>query len=561
MRLALLLFLLPLSVLADERILSFHSDIVIQPDASIDVIETITVRSEGQQIRRGIYRRLPTEYFDKFGNRHEVSIEPLSVLRNDRPEDWHVRQPRGSVTVYFGASDRLLDDGVHEYRFRYRAYRMLGFFEDYDELYWNVSGFDWRFPIDAASASVRFGFDVDATAVTAEAYTGAFGDTGRDYTRETAAGPELTFRANALSATNGLTIVVGWPKGSVAEPGDVQRAGWFLTDNRNVLIALSGWFLLLGYYLVVWSRHGEDPEEGVIMTRYEPPHGYSPASLRYIRQMYYDGKVMTAAIVNLAVKGYLSIHQDGKKRSLHRESPGNQPPPLAAGEQELYDALFEQADAIELDNKNHKVIGKARSAHRKSLIADYKDKYFSNNTVLHWPAVIISIAFTVIPFTVNQEPTPLLFVVIIAMFLVILVFAFIMRRPTIRGRKLLDELLGFRDYLDIAEKDEMNLRNPPQKTPQLFERYLPYALALGVDQTWGERFASTLAGIGETGGRGYHPVWYHGDWNSSTNMASDLSSGFNTALTQSAMPPGSSSGGGGGGFSGGGGGGGGGGGW
>ena len=115
--------------------------------------------------------------------------------------------------------------------------------------------------------------------------------------------------------------------------------------------------------------------------------------------------------------------------------------------------------------------------------------------------------------------------------------------------------------MEVAEKDELNLRNPPEKTPQLFEALLPYALALGVDQQWGERFASTLAGIRDASGQPYHPAWYHGSWNSSTNMASDLSSGFNTALAQSVSPPGSSSGGGGGGFSGGGGGGGGGGGW
>ncbi len=562
MRVLLLVLLLPLSVMADERILNFHSDIVIYPDASIEVTETIRVRAEGKQIRRGIYRDIPTEYFDKFGNRHEVSIEPLSVLRNESPEDYHVRQPRDSIKVYFGASDRLLDSGVHEYRFRYRAYRMLGFFEDHDELYWNVSGFRWRFPIDEASASVRFDFDVDSASVSSEAYTGAFGDTGRDYTSQTVAGPEVQFRSNAaLSATNGLTIVVGWPKGLVAEPDDLQRVGWLLKDNRNVLIALAGIVVLLGYYIPVWSRFGKDPAEGVIMTRYEPPHGYSPASLRYIRQMYYDGKVMTAAIVNLAVKGYLSIHQEGKERILKREDPGPNPPPLAAGEKELHDALFKTSRSVELDNKNHAILGEARAAHQKSLVADYKGKYFSNNAMLHLPAFLIATVFTVLPFTVAQEPTPLLILGIIVMFLVILLFAFIMRRPTIRGRKLLDQLMGFRDYLDVAEKDEMNLRNPPQKTPQLFERFLPYALALGVDQQWGERFAATLAGLRDASGQPYHPAWYHGSWNSSVNMTSDLSSGFNTALAQSVSPPGSSSGGGGGGFSGGGGGGGGGGGW
>ena len=105
----------------------------------------------------------------------------------------------------------------------------------------------------------------------------------------------------------------------------------------------------------------------------------------------------------------------------------------------------------------------------------------------------------------------------------------------------------------------MNLRNPPEKTPELFEAYLPYALALGVEQHWGERFASILGSIRNPDGSSYHPAWYAGSWNSIDlrSSMSGLSSGLNTAISSSVTPPGSSSGGGGGGFSGGGGGGGG----
>jgi uncharacterized membrane protein len=124
-------------------------------------------------------------------------------------------------------------------------------------------------------------------------------------------------------------------------------------------------------------------------------------------------------------------------------------------------------------------------------------------------------------------------------------------------------MLGFKDYLEIAEKEELNLRNPPEKTPELFESYLPFALALGVDQQWSERFASLLASIRTPDGKAYSPSWYDGAWNSSNlSKATDgLSSGLNSAVASSVVAPGSSSGGGGGGSSGGGGGGGGGGGW
>jgi uncharacterized membrane protein len=145
----------------------------------------------------------------------------------------------------------------------------------------------------------------------------------------------------------------------------------------------------------------------------------------------------------------------------------------------------------------------------------------------------------------------------------VIIFSIIMKRPTPIGRRLLDELAGFREYLEIAEKDEMNLRNPPDKTPELFERYLPFALALGVEQQWAERFSQIFASLKSPNGTVWQPSWYNGTW-SSTNFstsASSLSSSLSDAISTSVSSPGSSSGGGGGGFSGGGGGGGGGGGW
>lgn len=563
-RLFALAALLTASAHADERIYSFHSDIEVQADGWIEVTESITVEAQGDRIRRGIYRDLYTEYRDKFGNDHVCAIEPLSVLRNERPEDFHTVDIERGIRAYFGHRDRLLAHGTHTYSFRYRASRMLGFFDDHDELYWNVTGFDWAFPIDKASATVRFAFDLSRGDVGFEAYTGPFGSTAKEYEARVDADGAVSFEAREpLSAVNGLTIVVTWPKGHVEEPTRLDRFGWLIDDNRNLLVALAGFVLLLIYYVPVWRGHGRDPEEGVIVPRYEPPEGFSPASLRYIRQMYYDDKVLTAAVVNLAVKGYLRINKQGGRHSLTRLDPGPSAPPLAAGERELYDALFGQARAIGLAAENHTVLGRAKSAHRKSLTADYKHKYFQTNAYLNLPGIVIVIGTTLVALNVGKGPTPFVLGVIVLMFLAMALFAIIMKRPTLRGRKLLDEMLGFKDYLEIAEKDELNLRNPPEKTPQLFEAYLPYALALGVDQEWSEKFAAVLAAVRGPDGAGYQPGWYNGRWKSSSLRSStkSLSRGLQSAISSSVSPPGSSSGSGGGGFSGGGGGGGGGGGW
>ena len=268
-RLLLLLACLPLASQADERILSFHSDIRVFDDGMIEVTETIEVRAEGQQIRRGIYRDFPVNYEDRLGNSYHIKLEPLGVLRNGQREAFHTVRSGRDVRTYFGSKNRFLDHGVHTYTFRYRADRLLGYFDEHDELYWNVTGNEWAFPIDTATATVRLDFDAPRDALLVDGYTGRLGSKAQDYGRFLDAKGNVQFNANnPLPPAHGLTIVVGWPKGYVIEPTRMDRIGWLLKDNRNLLVVLGGFVLLLLYYVPVWMQHGKDPEEGVIVTRY-----------------------------------------------------------------------------------------------------------------------------------------------------------------------------------------------------------------------------------------------------------------------------------------------------
>ena len=135
----------------DERILGFHSDIRIEADGSMQVTETIRVSAEGINIRRGIYREFPTRYRDEFGNNYVVDFTVLDLTRNGRPEPWNAQRRGNGVRVDFGDDNLLSVPAVYEYRLRYRTTRQLGYFPDHDELYWNVTGVGWSFPIDQAS--------------------------------------------------------------------------------------------------------------------------------------------------------------------------------------------------------------------------------------------------------------------------------------------------------------------------------------------------------------------------------------------------------------------------
>jgi len=547
---------------ADERILSYHSDILVRSDGWIEVTETIHVRAEGNQIRRGIFRDYPTSYEDRFGNDVEVLYEPRSVTRNGQPETFNSESYRNGVRTYFGRSDRLLQPGEHTYSYRYDAGRMLGFFADYDELYWNVTGDDWAFPIDSASATVSFDFDVAADTLRQTGYTGLYGAAGSAYQSSIEGGNNVRFETTSpLGPGEALTIAVGWPKGLVAEPSRLQKFIWLLSDNLNLLVALAGLAAMLGYYIPVWQNYGKDPVSGVVFTRYEPPDGFSPASLRYIENMGYDNETMTAGVVSLAVKGYLRIEADDEEHSLHQTEPGGDAPALATGEQELYEALFDRRTSVTLIDENHEIIGGAKEAHERSLKFDYHRKYFITNGLLNLPPLLVAIFSAIVAFLIG--PSFFVIAVVAMMLITLIVFAIILKRPTGAGRSVLDEAAGFTEYLEYAEKDDLDLRNPPEKTPQLFERYLPYALALGVEQQWAEQFSRIFASIRGPNESAWHPTWYNGSWNNldlSSNTSS-LSSGLGSAISSSVSPPGSSSGGGGGGFSGGGGGGGGGGGW
>jgi len=544
---------------ADERILRYHSDIDIAADATMVVEETIEVRAEGAEIRRGIYRDFPTEYRDALGNAFVVEFEVVSVRRDGAREDWHTERLSNGVRVYAGSANRRLDPGVHEYTIRYRTDRQLGFFENHDELYWNVTGNGWAFPIEEASALVRLPGFVAPDALSVEAYTGFMGDRGGDYSVTFEPGGPMIRTTRPLGPREGLTIVVGFPKGLVVEPTLIDRLFWLVEDNRGLLLALVALVGSLVWLVLSWQRVGRDPEAGVVFAHYEPPEGYSPASARYIRRMGYDAATFSAAVVNLAVKGHLVITKRGDDYELERtESTA----PLAPGEAALLEQLFRESRRLELDNRNHAIVNAARRAHKRALRRDYLNRYFRENTGLLLPSLFVSLLLFVAVLMLGAI-TPLVVVVFVVVGIVHALFAWLLKAPTTRGRALMDRLEGFRLYLDVAEKDDLNLRHPPEKTPELFERYLPFAMALGVEQAWAEQFTSTFARIQAEQGAAYRPSWYHGNFNSARlgSFASDVGSGFTSAISSAASPPGSSSGGGGGGSSGGGGGGGGGGGW
>ncbi len=550
------------SVFADERILDYHSDILIQVDGSLVVTETIRVQAEGNNIRRGIYRDFPTRYKDRHGNNYQVGMDVLDVQRNGVPEPFHTENRSNGVRIYIGSSDRMLSNGIHEYRLRFTTNRQLGFFEDYDELYWNVTGNGWVFPINHASARIELPSEVEAGDLRTAFYTGSQGANNQQAQSRVDNGRTIVFETTlGLQANEGLTVAVGWPKGIVDQPSNTQQATWFLQDNGSALVLLIGFLASLGWYLWAWNRFGRDPGKGVIIPRFRPPVSLTPAGCSYIRKMSFGKQAFTSAIISLGVKGYLEIEEDDDDFTLRQKRvKGNGK--ASKGERAMVDELFKGANKIELIQKNHRVFMKAQSVLKKALKAEHMGRLFNLNSIYALPAVALAITAVAVAIPLNGGPPVWIIFGVLSVILHPL-FLFLMRAPTPAGRLIMDEIEGFKMYLDTAEQDRLDRMQSPQLTPEVFETFLPYAFALGVENSWCDRFSREFPeDLAQRGG--YHPAWYVGHRSGLAalgHIGNDFSSNLSSSISSASSPPGSSSGSGGGGSSGGGGGGGGGGGW
>lgn len=561
--LLLLVFLCSNATLADEKILNFHSDIKVNRDGSLTVSETILVQAEGINIQRGIYRDFPTRYKDRYGNRHRVGFQVLSVSRNGSNEAFHTQSRANGIRIYIGSEGVNLPHGEHEYRLVYRTTRQLGFFPEFDELYWNVTGNGWVFPINKASARIELPEPVAFEDIRSEYYTGAQGESGDNAEFSFRSSQVMEFKTTKiLQPRQGFTIALAWPKGIIHEPTMAERTGYFLQDNGSAIVLLIGFILPLAWYLRSWHNYGRDPAKGVIFPRFKPPEGLSAAGCRYVSDMGLNNKAFTAAIVSLGVKGYLKIDEKDEDYTLYREK-GPKTDTATAGEAAILTELLPEEDSwIELEDENFREFSSARDGLKKALKTEHHGRLFKLNTVYMLPAIIISIVAVV--FAVSRDGGPLPWILFIILTIAMhVIFLFLLRAPTPAGRRVMDEIEGFKIYLETAEQFRLDRMRSPELTPEVFEMFLPYAFALGVENNWCERFAGEFPQE-VSAGYGYHPRWYSGNHSGLSGLnhiGSSLSSNFSSAISSASSPPGSASGSGGGGFSGGGGGGGGGGGW
>jgi uncharacterized membrane protein YgcG len=551
----LLLGILPSSAAAQVRnwrVADFKDTIAISADGSSLVSEKITLVFVGQW--HGIHRTLPIEYPGPHGTNYTLFIDIKSVtdeagnkLKYESSKSGDFRDlkifiPGAEDTTRVVNIDYTVRDGIR-------------YFDDHDEFYWNVTGNDWPVPIDHASAFVTLP-ESAAGQLRAQAFTGAYGSTEHEATAEVKGADVMFETTNPLSMRSGMTIDIYLPKGVLKEPSSFTRLAWFLGSNPIVFLPL----LTLAVMFALWHTVGKDPDPGVsVAPMYEPPKGLTPAEAGTLIDDSTDPRDITSTIVDLAVRGFIKIEEKEdtfllfKKKDylLHllkpREQWGND---LSPHERVMLENIFAGGSETRLSSLKNRFYT-AIPVIREDVMSALKRKGMylldpgSANGYSIAAAVAIGLllaAFQYLGWMNLFNSVPLLIGSVLISAVIWWLFARQMTAKTVLGGRTKVAVLGFQEFMNRVDADRIK-RLPPDT----FEKYLPYAMALGVEQRWAQAFAGIVKDppswyVGSTPYSAFNPIFFSSSMHS---MASDMHQVFVSAPRASS----SGSGFGGGGFS------------
>ena len=536
----------------------------VNRDASIDVTETITARFVGSW--NGLYRMIPFKYRNAQGLNWTLGVS-LQSAQDDAGRNLKVETSRERHYIKYKIWIPGAQNADRTLVLRYRATNGLRFFDEHDELYWNVTGDEWTVPIRAARAEIEL--PPGTPGVRAIAFNGVYGSTARDASVDIQGNVVRIAMPQPLGYREGLTAVVGWNKGVVTAPAAVARAVETARSNWPLLIPIA--VLVLAF--LTWWRRGRDPRRRPIAVQYEPPPRMTPAEAGTLLDNRADMRDITATMVDLAVRGQLRIeeHQNpklfglfggGTEYSLHRLKPvsADYSDGMAPHESKVYSGIFlghnEVVPLSELKDEFYTQLPRIRDAIFDALTANGFYRNRPDKVKQNWIGVAVGIGLlvgvggTYLSKLTTLTPVPFVIAGVVSA-LILLVVAQIMPARTEAGARALEQVLGFEEFLRRVESE--HLKRVIVGHPELFDKYLPFAMAFGVEQ----QFARAFDGIYTQ-----PPQWYVGSSMANFNVihfSSNLSQLSTVASSTMSSEPRSSSGSGfgGGGSSGGGGGGGG----
>jgi uncharacterized membrane protein YgcG len=559
-----LLLLLCLAVLTAPlfgqswRIATFEDVISINVDGSTLVKERISLVFIGQW--HGIHRTIPIEYPGPQGTNYTLFLDVVSVTDGAGQKlKYESKSSGGYRDLKIYIPDAV--DTTRTVEIDYIVRNGIRYFEGHDEFYWNVTGNDWPVPIDHVAAQVFLPPNA-AGALRAQAFTGVYGAVQRDATSEIKGADVLFESRNPLPMRGGMTIDIFIPKGILKEPGAITRALWFLESNPVVFLP----FVTFAVMFVLWWYKGRDPDPGrSIAPMYEPPPGMSPAETGALIDDTIHPRDITSTIVDLAVRGYLKIEETvntsllifhSKDYVFHLVKPQNEWQALSPHERVMMENIFVGGQQVRLSSLKNRFYT-AIPVIQQDIKAALKNKGMylldpdSANAYSIGAAIVILAPFLIAQFTGYKQIFSSVLLLIgcgVISAIIWWLFAREMSAKTVQGGRTRVAVLGFQEFMNRVDADRLK-RMPPDT----FEKYLPYAMALGVEHHWAQAFAGIIQNpptwyVSPNGMTGFNPIFFS---SSMHNMASDMHQVFVSAPRASSSGSGFG-GGGGGGFSGGG---------
>ncbi|MBR3133190.1 MAG: DUF2207 domain-containing protein [Clostridia bacterium] len=600
----------------EEKIYKYDENIYINEDGSMDVEEIITVYAGGNKIQRGIYRDFPTKYKDKYGNKVKVKFQVDEILKDGEEEPYHTERVNNGVRVYIGDSNKTLSHGMYTYTIRYSTDRQLGFYEDYDEIYWNAIGNGWEFKIDGGTTKVYFPEKVKIIEDKIIAYSGAYGETGESnaysyyYSKYDNC---VTFNLmKSLKPQEGFTIAVAFEKGAIPEPDFKTKLGWFIQDNAGGIFAGVFFIVLFIWQFITWKKCGKDPKKNVIIPIYYPPEGLEPDDVKYIDKMGSTEKAFEAIIINIAIKGFFKFEKEKSKMVIVKTEKDSYDE-MTKFEKQIYDSLDDRT-VLKYTESLQKKLFKLQTKQKERLKKKHTGKMFNLNNLyiglsIGISAVFLTIAF-IISMIVGEDPADIFagaviigimgFISWIIIFVFKVIFKCIFKRiwkyilgiiviPVllfdlvllavivyefgtmfmISGLLIIASNIIYPFLIRAYTKEGMKVKEEIEgfklfiktvegdeaitKTPEMFDKYFAYAYVLGLENDWADKFEDILKAAN------YEPYWCDpvfyttGHFNAS-HFSSSFETSMHSGISSASSAPGSSSGSGGGGFSGGGGG-------
>ena len=474
----------------------FDARIAIERDGGIDVTETIEARFNGKW--NGIYRKVPVKYRTPQGFNWSIRLDLVSAT-DEQGRAYRTETSRESHYVNYKIWVPGAEDATRIVVLRYRAHNALRFFEEHDELYWNVTGDEWDVPLGMVTAEIVL--PAGATGRRSTAFNGVQGATLRE-AELTEAATGVTLRMpRPLEFREGVTAVVGWDKGFVDEPTAGDRVAGFLASNWPLGIP----FVVLAGMLAIWQRRGRDPRRRPIAVQYEPPADLTPAEAGTLTDERVDMRDITATVVDLAVRGFLRIEEVEKKElfglitsedfRFRRLRPDDDWRALAPHERRILSGIFGDAgeEAVmlsDLKDEFYKELDGIRGGVMDRLMTKGMFRVRPDQTRTAWIVgalilgALLAIGGSMVAAALSLTPVPFLIAGALSA-LIVAVVGWQMPARTEAGTRMLEQTLGFGEFLERVDREQYQ---NVQRTPEMFERYLPFAMAFGVERQWAKAF-------------------------------------------------------------------------